>query len=72
MQKKLLVLDLDETLFCGREEALERKVGFVVLDKYYIYLCPYLSEFLSYAFENFMVGVWTSLSEDYAKDDLLR
>ena len=65
--RKLLVLDLDETLIHATEQSLEREADFMV-GKYHVYARPYLKEFLQYAFREFDVGVWTSAGAQYAKD----
>ncbi len=66
MKKKLLVLDLDETLIFGSEKPLERSADLIIDEKYYIYQRPHLQEFLSFSFQNFLVGIWTSSSLSYA------
>ncbi|MEW6600504.1 MAG: HAD family hydrolase [Nitrospirota bacterium] len=66
MNRKLLVLDLDETLIFSCEKALERPADFIIDDEYYIYRRPHLDEFLSYVFQNFLISVWTSSSVSYA------
>ncbi len=65
--RKLLVLDLDETLIHATEESLGREADFMV-GTYHVYARPYLKEFLQYAFREFDVGVWTSAGAQYAKD----
>ena len=65
-QRKLLVLDLDETLLYATEQRLsiaeEFKTG-----AYYVYLRPHLRPFLEFCVNRFDVGVWTSSSADYAQ-----
>jgi RNA polymerase II subunit A small phosphatase-like protein len=63
--RKLLILDIDETLLYATEEALSRPADFVIYD-YYIYLRPHLERFLRYALERFRVAVWTSSGSMYA------
>jgi len=76
--KRLLILDLDETLFhamssyevatavaCGHMEN-EHDYDFDVLDAYVAVERPFVHRFLHWAFENFTVGIWTSASQDYA------
>jgi TFIIF-interacting CTD phosphatase-like protein len=65
LQRKLLILDLDETLLFATEERLNIQEDFMV-GEYYVYLRPYLKRFLAYCRNNFEVAVWTSSSEDYA------
>lgn len=64
-KKKLLILDLDETLVYATEELLERKEDFVV-GQYYVYKRPYLQKFIEFCLENFDVAVWTSSTMNYA------
>lgn len=63
--RKLLVLDLDETLVHARETPLERPEDFRV-GPYHVYRRPYLEEFVRHALENYRVAVWTSSGCDYA------
>lgn len=65
--RKLLVLDLDETLIHATEEPLDREGDFVVAS-YHVYTRPHLNEFLEFAFNEFDVGVWTSAGHEYASD----
>jgi len=64
--KKLLVLDIDETLLYSTYENLKRKPDFLFNERK-VYLRPHLFEFLDYCFANFEVAVWTSSKSDYAK-----
>ncbi|MCQ3951630.1 MAG: NLI interacting domain protein [Planctomycetes bacterium] len=63
--RKLLVLDLDETLIFATEAELARpcdhKVG-----HYFIYRRPHLSEFLAHVAKSFEVAVWTASTKPYA------
>jgi carboxy-terminal domain RNA polymerase II polypeptide A small phosphatase len=63
--KKLLILDLDETLLHASDAPLSVPENFVI-GPYFVYLRPHLSEFVRFALENFTVGVWTSSGENYA------
>jgi RNA polymerase II subunit A small phosphatase-like protein len=67
MPKPLLILDLDETLIYGTETPLDRPEDFRV-EPFYIYERPHLAEFILYCFSHFDVAVWTSASEDYARE----
>jgi len=64
-QRKLLILDLDETLIFSDTQSLERREDFKI-DGYYVYKRPNLNPFLKFCFFNFDVAVWTSSSSDYA------
>lgn len=63
--RKLLVLDLDETLIHATEKPLDRECDFMV-SSYHVYIRPHLNEFLKFAFSEFDVGVWTSAGSEYA------
>jgi RNA polymerase II subunit A small phosphatase-like protein len=65
-RRKLLVLDLDETLVFASETELDRSPDLSVAG-YHVYKRPYLDTFLAFAFDNFRVGVWTSSGRLYAE-----
>ncbi|PSD15848.1 NLI interacting domain protein [Stenotrophomonas maltophilia] len=64
--RKLLVLDLDETLVFSTERPLDRPADLNVVG-YHVYKRPHLDEFLEFAFSRFRVGVWTSSGGLYAE-----
>jgi hypothetical protein len=79
--KKLLLLDLDNTIICAEElpnndekslindklKEARKKFRTVRMEDYYdIFERPHLQEFLDYVFKKFNVGVWTASSKDYA------
>lgn len=64
--RKLLILDLDETLIHASVEPFDREADFVAFE-YHVYKRPHLDVFLDYAFGAFDVGVWTSSGKDYAE-----
>lgn len=64
--KKLLVLDLDETLVFSTERPLEHPADLSVVG-YHVYKRPHLDTFLDFAFSRFKVGVWTSSGRLYAE-----
>jgi Dullard-like phosphatase family protein len=64
--EKLLILDIDETLLYAVESQLEYEHDFVA-EQYFVYLRPYLQEFIDFCFEHFQVAVWTSSNEWYAQ-----
>lgn len=64
-EKKLLILDLDETLIYATEEKLERQEDFIV-GQYYVYKRPFLQDLIEFCLMNFDVAVWTSSSQNYA------
>jgi RNA polymerase II subunit A small phosphatase-like protein len=63
--RKLLILDLDETLIFAIETPLKRDADFRV-GRYHVYRRPFLLDFLAESLERFTVAVWTSSSPDYA------
>ena len=63
--RKLLVLDLDETLVHATERPLEQQEDFMV-GPYFVYKRPHVDAFVQYALKTFSVGVWTSSGEKYA------
>jgi Dullard-like phosphatase family protein len=73
--KKLLILDIDETLIHTEsvpdDYADMYDYDFIMSSRkgsqYYTKKRPYLDQFLTYAFTNFDVAVWTAAGEDYAK-----
>lgn len=64
-QRKLLVLDLDETLVHACEAPLNRPPCFTV-GPYSVYRRPHLAAFISHALDRFDVGVWTASGSVYA------
>ena len=68
--KKLLVLDLDETLIYAAEFGTGRQPEFrleFTTASYNVFRRPHLDAFIDYCFENFKVAVWTASGEGYAK-----
>lgn len=63
--KKLLILDLDETLIYATEASLPRQADFLV-EQYHIYKRPFLKVFLKNCLDWFEVAVWTSSTPSYA------
>ena len=71
VSKILLVLDLDETLVHASPALLGRNCDFEAAG-YYVYVRPGLGEFLEGIRADFDVAVWTSSSEDYARQVIPR
>lgn len=65
-QRKLLVLDLDETLIFATEEPLTRPADFLAFG-YHVYRRPFLTQFVSTMAEHFALAVWSSASDDYVQ-----
>jgi RNA polymerase II subunit A small phosphatase-like protein len=63
---KLLILDLDETLFHASEQPLDSPCNCMQIGGFHVYIRPHLTAFLESCFNHFYVGVWTSASADYA------
>jgi len=61
----LLILDLDETLVFASERPLVREPESLV-GPYFVYLRPYLHDFLVEMTKYFDLAVWSSSSPDYA------
>ncbi len=68
-ERKLLILDLDETLIYAAEERSECEPDFIV-GRYFVYKRPFLEDFLEFCFGNFDVAVWTTAAESYAEEIL--
>lgn len=64
--KKLLVLDLDETLIYATEERVE-EYDFSI-GSYRVLKRPYLETFLYFCDKYFELGIWTSSTDSYAKE----
>ena len=64
--KKLLVLDLDETLVHARKRPLDRAADFRALD-YHVYRRPHLARFLGCCAEWYALAVWSSGSDAYVE-----
>ena len=63
--KKLLILDIDETLIYATAASLPRQADFLV-EQYYIYKRRFLNVFLKNCLDWFEVAVWTSSTPSYA------
>ncbi len=64
--KKLLILDLDETLFHATKEPLPVPHDFMVFD-YHVHKRPHIATFVDFCRNRFRLAVWTSATEDYAE-----
>ncbi len=63
-EKKLLILDLDETLIHATPIPLDRASEYH-FDEYSIYVRPGLEEFLNGCKEKYDVAIWSSADDDY-------
>lgn len=71
--KKLLILDIDETLIYldnkyGFESTTDNEPDFIYADKYYAIKRPYLDQFLREVSKKYDIALWTAGSEQYAND----
>jgi len=64
MNRKLLILDVDETLIHGSEQPLDRPADFVC-DWCHLYKRPYVEAFMDFCREHFRLAVWSSASRDH-------
>jgi len=64
--KRLIILDLDDTLFHSSELPLDRSHDFEAFD-YYVYVRPSATRFVEKCFDLFEVAVWTTAVHDYAQ-----
>jgi len=65
-QKKLLILDLDETLIHGAKDKLNYEPACVV-PWCFLYKRPFVEEFLAFCKEHFKVAIWTTASPEHAE-----
>ena len=69
--KKLIVLDIDNTLIYGcHHEIAGLDYGVYSIDKdvYRIYKRPYVDQFLDYCFKTFKVGIWSSACMEHIEN----
>lgn len=66
MTKKLLVLDLDETLIHATEEPLDHPAE-LQFGRCHVYLRPHLSDFIAGVQAHFHLALWTAGGELYAR-----
>jgi len=64
--KKLLILDLDETLIHGAKEKLNYEPA-CVAPWCFLYKRPFVEEFLAFCKEHFKVAIWTTASLEHAE-----
>ena len=64
--KKLIILDIDETLVYASGTKIGRTPDFMT-PLYHVYKRPYLHEFLDYCFAHFDVAIWTTAGSDFAE-----
>lgn len=68
MSKKILILDLDETLIHSTTEKTSNFNFSINLDEeeYFVHIRPNLDIFLDFCFKHFEVFIWTSSVKEYA------
>jgi TFIIF-interacting CTD phosphatase-like protein len=64
--RKLLILDLDETLIYATETPLAERDADFRVGRYHVYRRPHLTSFLDASLTRFEVAVWTASSPNYA------
>lgn len=67
MTKKLLILDLDETLIHATKEVKEFPHDFTY-HPYYVYTRPYLTDFLESVSSTYHLAIWSSADDQYVND----
>jgi len=65
MTRKLIILDIDETLIHASEIRLSYAPDFVT-SLYAVYKRPHVHEFIDFCFARFRVAVWTTAGEAFA------
>ena len=65
--RKLIVLDIDETLLHASITKLDLPLDYKAA-RTFIYKRPYVNRFLSYCLQNFHVAVWTNASAGFAEE----
>ena len=63
-ERKLLILDLDETLIHASQVPLDRDCDFTIED-FYVYKRPYLREFIEAVNSFYQIAIWSSGVEYY-------
>jgi len=66
VNRKLLILDVDETLVHGALQPLDRFPDHVC-DWCYLYKCPHVERFMDFCRQHFRVAVWPSASVDHIR-----
>ena len=66
MKKKLLILDLDETLIHATKTPKDNLWNFKVYN-YKVYKRPFLAQFLQEIQKYYRIAVWSSASDDYVE-----
>ncbi|WP_027893777.1 HAD family hydrolase [Calidithermus chliarophilus] len=66
LTRKLLVLDLDETLFHAARRPLERAPDLILFD-YFVYWRPYAQHFIASVASWYEVAVWSSAGKLYVE-----
>lgn len=64
--KKLLILDLDETLIHGATQKLDSEPA-CIAPWCFLYKRPFVEEFMHFCKEYFKVAIWTTASPEHAK-----
>jgi TFIIF-interacting CTD phosphatase-like protein len=67
--KKLLILDLDNTLIYTADKCQDGAHDILIIDdhKFYVKKRPYLIQFIEYIFDNFTVAIWSAGNRIYVE-----
>jgi len=65
-QRKLLILDLDESLIHGAKEKLDYEPACIAA-WCFLYKRPFVEEFMHFCKEHFKVAIWTTASPEHAE-----
>jgi RNA polymerase II subunit A small phosphatase-like protein len=66
-EKKLLILDLDETLIYASQQKLTIAEDFS-FENYYVYKRPYLDDFLWECSQHYSLAIWSSAENNYVQN----
>lgn len=65
-KKKIIIFDLDETLLHATKNKLDLQEDFCY-ENYFIYLRPYVNEFLTECSKLCAIAIWSSADDEYVK-----
>lgn len=64
--KKLLILDLDETLIHGATQKLDYEPA-CIAPWCFLYIRPFVEDFMAFCKDHFKVAIWTTASPEHAE-----
>ncbi|MEO1049727.1 MAG: HAD family hydrolase [Bacteroidota bacterium] len=65
LDRKLLILDLDETLIHATENRLNHLQHDLAFDKYFVYKRPHVESLLTVVNAHYDIAIWSSADDDY-------